>query len=272
MTLFASAANIQIASSTKLPETCRDDYLLPGVHAARSESEETMPIISPDSGYLTVINLFATDMPDKQDRLLGAMREIVDAAAYPGWISSTVHSGVQELGTANFIQWRSGEDLEARYAGEEFRHRTLPLFIELTTWMKLLQTQVAFTQRHSSLGDTTDISPDRNDYTVIEVFGVAPEDQNDLVAALGQEQAWLLETPGYRSHSVLYGNRAQGFDGPFVVTYSQWADKESYDTFRSLPEDEQPGDRQKTQARLDSLSTSSEWNSYRVVHTRSAGQ
>lgn len=231
-----------------------------------------MPIISPDSGYLTVINLFSTDAPEKQDRLIGAMREIVDAAAYDGWISSTVHSGQDKFGTANYIQWRSGEDLETRYAGEEFKHRTIPLFTEMTTSIKLLQTEVAFTQRHPSRGDVTEISPKRDDYTVLEVLGVAAEDQADLIATLGQGQDWLVETPGYRSHSVLRGIGARGFDGSFAVVYSQWDDKKSYDTFRALPEDQQPGDRQKTQARLDSLVTSYEWNSYRVIHTRSVGQ
>jgi heme-degrading monooxygenase HmoA len=231
-----------------------------------------MPIISPDSGYLTVVNLFSTDAAHKQDSLLDAMREVVDAAAYPGWVSSTVHSGIQSPGTANYIQWRSGEDLQARYAGEEFRHRTLPLFRELTTSIKLLQNEVAYTQRHPSQGDVTEISPNRSDYTVIEMFGVAPEDRADLVAALGQGQDWLLEIPGYRSHSVLHGDQAQGVDGPFVVTYSQWADQASYDAFRVLPEDEQPGDRQKTRSRVESLATSWEWNTYRVVHTRSAEQ
>lgn len=229
-----------------------------------------MPIISTD--HLTVINLFSTDARDKQDRLLGAMREIVDAAAYPGWISSTVHSGQDKLGTANFIQWRNGEDLAARYAGEEFKHRTLPLFTEITTSIKLLQTEVAFTQRHPSLGGTTEISPERGDYTVIELLGVAAQDQDDLVATLGRAQDWLLETPGYRSHSVLRGLRARGVDGAFVATYSQWDDKESYDAFRVLPEDKQPEGRQQTQAQLDSLVISTEWNTYRVVHTRSAGE
>jgi heme-degrading monooxygenase HmoA len=203
------------------------------------------------------------------------MREIVDAAAYPGWISSTVHAGVypERPGTANFIQWRSGEDLEKRYAGEEFRHRTLPLFTELTSWIKLLQTHVKFTQRAAGYGsDETVVSPDRNDLTVIEIFGVRPEDQDDLVQALGPGQDWLLQTPGYRSHIVLAGNRAQGFDGSFVVVYSQWADKAAYDAFRAVPEAAQHGDRQKTNARLESLATSREWNAYRAIHTRSAGQ
>src|SRR3982074_3000711 len=231
-----------------------------------------MPVISPDSGYLTVINLFTTDTPGNQDRLLAEMREIVDAAAYPGWISSTVHSGQDKLGTANFIQWRGRDDLEARYAGEVFKHRTLPLFHEITTSIKLLQTEVAFTQRRPSLGDATEISPERDDYTVIEVFGVEPEDQDDLVAALGPSQDWLLETPGYRSHSVLRGLGARYLDGAFVVTYAQWDSKEACDTFRALPEDEHSGGRQKTQAQLDSLVTWSEWNSYRIHHTRSPPQ
>ncbi|WP_433325231.1 antibiotic biosynthesis monooxygenase family protein [Spirillospora sp. CA-294931] len=229
-----------------------------------------MPTISVDSGYLTVLNLFTTDAPQKQDRLLAAMREIVDTAAFEGWISSTVHSGQDRLGTANFIQWRSGKDLDRRYEGDEFKHRTVPLFDEITTSMKLLRTEVASTQRHPSLGDTTEISPDRDDYTVIEFFGMDPENQERVIAALGQQE-WLLDTPGYRSHSVLRGLDAHtGFDGPFAVSYSQWDDKESYDTFRELPETEWPADRKKTQELLDALVTARDWNSYRVVHTRSA--
>jgi heme-degrading monooxygenase HmoA len=231
-----------------------------------------MPIISAGEPVLTVINLFSTDSQAKQDLLLSEMRKIVDTAAFPGWISSTVHSGRDHPGTANFIQWRSGEDLEARYAGDEFRHRTVPLFTEQTRWMKLLRTEVAFTQQHPSLGGITEISPRRDDYTVIELFGVRGERRDDLVTALGPEQDWLLQTPGYRSHSVMRGLGARGHEGAFAVMYSQWDSKEAYDTFRSLPETAQPAARRAAKARLDSLVTSSDWNSYRVVHTRSAPQ
>lgn len=75
-----------------------------------------MPKIAADGKNLTVLNLFSTDSAERQDSLLAAMREIVDSAAYEGWKSSTVHSGQTKFGTANFIQWRSTEDLEARYA------------------------------------------------------------------------------------------------------------------------------------------------------------
>lgn len=225
-----------------------------------------MPTIS--SGYLTVLNLFTTDASEKQDRLIGEMRKIVDAAAYPGWVSSTVHSGVDKHGTANFIQWRSGEDLEARYAGEEFRHRTLPVFTQLTDSIRLLQTEVAFTQSHPSLGASTQIVPDRGDYTVIEVHNVAEQDQDELVRALGAGQTWLQGTAGYRSHTVLRGLRGQGVVGSFVATYSQWASKEAFDAYRQLPYEKQPEARQKIQARLDALITRTDWNTYRVEHSR----
>lgn len=245
-----------------------------------------MPTISTETDYLTVLNLFGTDSMHKQERLLGAMREIVDTAAYPGWISSTVHSGRDKYGTANFIQWRSAGDLEARYQGEEFRHHTIPLFTEITTSLNLLQTKVAFTFQHSALKGTTEISPERDDYTVIEVLGVASDEQSELISALEQSQEWLPETPGFRSYSVLRGLRARGVGhgagvtltqaGPadygFVVTYGQWASKESYDAFRTLPVDQYPPARQKLQGRLDTLLTSNESNSYQVVHSRSAAQ
>lgn len=231
-----------------------------------------MPSISTEDRYLTVLNIFTTDAPEKQDMLLNEMRAIVDTADFPGWISSTVHSGQDKLGTANFIQWRSKADLELRYAGEKFKHATIPLFSEISTSMILLQTEVVFTQRHPVLGAATEVSPKRDDYTVIEFFGVAEENQADLVDTLGPGQDWLLEAPGYRSHSVLRGVGARFVDGDFVVVYSQWDDKQSYDAFRTEPESEQSGDRIKTHARLQSLATSYRWNTYRVVHTRSAGQ
>ena len=243
-----------------------------------------MPFINPENGYLTVINLFKTDTPERVDRLVSEMRAIVDTAAFPGWISSTVHRGQEKLGTANFIQWGGKQDLESRYAGDEFKHRTVPVFREITTFVRLMQTEVELSQRHPALGDVTEISPNRDDYTVIELLGVAPADQNDLIAALGAAHEWLVDVPGYRSQSVLRGVRSRGPEGSggdltaigtdndFVVVYSQWDGKEPYDAFRTLAEDKQPAARRKTQDKRNSLTTATDWNTYRVVHTRSASQ
>ena len=231
-----------------------------------------MPRISEEGRHLTVLNMFKTDTREKQDALLTEMRAIVDTADFPGWMSSTVHSGQNTPGTANFIQWRSREDLEVRYQGEKFRHATIPLFGEISTEMKLLQTYCEFTQRAPSLGDVIEISPSRDDLTVIEFFGVADEDQSSLVDALGPGQDYLKETPGYRSHAVLRGVGSRYYEGSFVVVYAQWDGPEAYDRFRNQPEAEQSDPRKKTQARLAELATLYEWNTYRVVHTRSAAQ
>ena len=107
--------------------------------------------------------------------------------------------------------------------------------------------------------------------TRIEVVGTTPENLDELVDALGAGQEWLSEVPGYRSHTVLRGLAARGLDGAFAVTYSQWDGKAAYDAFRALPDAERSAAAQKSQARLDSVATGRDWNSYRVVHTRSAG-
>jgi heme-degrading monooxygenase HmoA len=243
-----------------------------------------MAFINPEDGYLTVINLFKTDTSERVDRLVNEMRAVVDAAAFPGWVSSTVHRGQEKLGTANFIQWRGKQDLESRYGGDEFKHRTVPVFREITTFIRLMQTEVELSQRHPAQGDVTEISPSRADYTVIEILGVEPTDQDDLIAVLGAAHDWLVDVPGYFSQSVLRGIRSRGPEGSggdltaigtdndFVAVYAQWDGKKSYDAFRTLAEDKQPAARRKTQDKRNSLTTAADWNTYRVVHTRSAPQ
>lgn len=243
-----------------------------------------MPFIDPEGGYLTVINLFKTDTAERVDRLVGEMRAIVDTADYPGWISSTVHRGLAEPGTANFIQWRGKQDLESRYAGDEFKHRTVPVFHEITTFIRLLQTEVEASQRHPALGAVTEISPARDDYTVIEILGVAPADQDELISTLGAAHQWLVDVPGYRSQSLLRGIRARGVQGggggltgvgeerDFVVVYSQWDGPEAFDAFRTRPAADQPAVRRRSLEKRNSLTTTTAWNTYRVVHTRSSAQ
>jgi len=240
-----------------------------------------MPFIDPRNGYLTVINLFETNTPERVDLLVNEMRAIVDTAAFPGWISSTVHRGQEKMGTLNFIQWRGKQDLESRYAGDEFKHRTVPVFQEVTTFMRLMQTEVELSQRHPGYGDATEISPTRDDYTVVEILGVQPADQEELIAVLGSAHDWLVDVPGYRSQSVLRGIKSRGpgntgelaaigTDSDFVVAYSQWESKESFDACLALAGAGQPAARRRTDDKRAALITAVSRNTYRVVHTRSA--
>jgi hypothetical protein len=224
-----------------------------------------MPSISPEDGYLTLFNIFETATAENQQRVLDAMRDIVDGATYPGWISSTVHTAEDHPGTANYIQWRSLADIEARYAGEKFTKKTVPLFRQLSTSVQLLKTELVFAQCHPDVGTVAEISPARDDYTVIDVLEVAPANQKALLDTLAQPEEWRFAAPGYRSHAYF-----RVLEGTAVVSYSQWAGKESCDRFRGLPEDELPVEIQKARIRARSMVTSRTSNTYRVWHSRSA--
>ncbi|MFD8742165.1 antibiotic biosynthesis monooxygenase family protein [Streptomyces sp. NPDC059616] len=224
-----------------------------------------MPLIQPDDGHLTVFNLFETDTVPLQENVLDAMRDIIDNADYPGWISSTLHAGVDEPGTVNYIQWRSAADLQARYEGQKFQRRTVPLFHKLARTVRLLKTELAFTQHHPSLDGGIEISPQRDDYTVLIVLDTKPEDQRELLDTLTEPDEWIKTVPGYRSHTYF-----RGVDGTFVVNYAQWESKELYDAFHTLPEEKRPAGIRNGRNRARSLVTGRQANTYRVTHSRSA--
>ncbi|TCK22081.1 antibiotic biosynthesis monooxygenase family protein [Pseudonocardia endophytica] len=225
-----------------------------------------MAHLSVEDGHLTVLNLFGAQTTAGQDRLIEVMTGIIDTADYPGWVSSTLHAGQDERGTANYIQWRSREDLEERYAGATFRHETVPEFRELSTFIRLLQTEVVFSQQNPTTTlEPVELTPDRGDHTVIVLLTVDPTDQTELVDTLAKPDGWLTTVPGYRSHSYL-----RGLDGTFLVNYAQWESKETYDAFHHLPENERPVDVRRGREIAGGLVTDRWSNTYRVVHTRSA--
>ena len=226
-----------------------------------------MPFVSTDEGNLVVFNLFEANSVAAQDGLLDAMRDIIDHADYPGWLGSTLHAAVDRPGTANYVQWRSWTDLEERYRGGKFLHSTTPQFEQLATSYQLIKTEVVYTQRHPKLGDVTEISPDRDDFTVIIVFGVAPENQAVLVDLLAQPDEWQATVPGYRSHAIL-----RGVEGKHVLMYAQWDSKETYDAAHEMPDDDRPRDVRERRGRAHQLVTSYDINTYRVVHARTAPQ
>jgi heme-degrading monooxygenase HmoA len=222
-----------------------------------------MPIIKPENGSLTVFNLFNTTDYEKQSTLLDAMKGIIANANYPGWRSSTLHAGVAKPCAANYIQWRSVEDLQERYEGENFAHNTVPYFTDLTTSVYLLKTEVVSVQRKH--GDNrTEITPDGDDFTVIVLMGCDKKDQSDLVTLLEKPDDWMRQVPGYRSHSIL-----RGLDGDMVVNYAQWDSAAAYEAFHTMPEEQRPVHDREMRARGKALLTSRESNTYEVVFSRS---
>ncbi|MFB6872844.1 antibiotic biosynthesis monooxygenase family protein [Streptomyces sp. NPDC056323] len=222
-----------------------------------------MPIIEPENGSLTVFNLFNTTDSEKQKTLLDAMRGIIANANYPGWRSSTLHAGVARPCAANYIQWRSIDDLKERYDGENFKHNTVPYFTDLTTSVHLLKTEVVSVQTKDG-GSLTEIGPDRDDFTVIVLMGCDPKHQSELVSMFEKPDSWMQQVPGYRSHSIL-----RALDGDMVVNYAQWDDAASYEAFHTMPEEQRPTHDRQMRARGKSLLTSRESNTYEVVFSQS---
>ncbi|QIS18476.1 antibiotic biosynthesis monooxygenase family protein [Nocardia terpenica] len=241
-----------------------------------------MPFIDLNSGNLIVVNMFKTDSSDKRDRLLEATNAIVDSADYPGWVSSTVHLGQDKLATLNLIQWKSIEALQEWYAGEIFKHHDMSVYLEMTTLARLLQSEVALIQQHPATdSNVVEISPDRDDFTTVEILDVEQRSQRKLIDAISAGHEWLIETPGYRSQSVLRGvlsrsaNAVRGFqtvetDRSFLIIYSQWASKDDFDAFRTTPEHKKSPVQRAMEIKRNALTASSDWNTYTVVNANSA--
>ncbi len=148
-----------------------------------------------------------------------------------------------------------------------------PVFGEITT---LDPADAERGRPHADLGrprGKIEIGPDRDDYTVFTLFPVTPEGQDEAVDALGPGQAFLADVPGFRAHVVLKGLRARGLEGSFVISYSQWDSKEAFEVYRDQAPEEQADARKAAVARVRAVVTGEPYlNTYRVVHTRSAGE
>ncbi len=79
---------------------------------------------------------------------------------------------------------------------------------------------------------TPHITPDANLTTLINVFSVAPEDRDRLVALLKEgTDVWISKVPGFVSSS-LHVSR----DGRRVVIYGQWRSADGIAAMRQRPE------------------------------------
>ena len=78
----------------------------------------------------------------------------------------------------------------------------------------------------------TYISAEKHVYTLINVFTVAPERQDDLVNMLVETTEKLVKhIPGFVSASF-----HKSLDGTRVVNYAQWENKEAFERILQNPE------------------------------------
>lgn len=78
----------------------------------------------------------------------------------------------------------------------------------------------------------TTITTQNNLATLINVFTVAPENQQALLDLLAQAtREVMIKQPGF-----IWANFHKSIDGTRVVNYAQWASKESFEAMLRNPE------------------------------------
>lgn len=77
----------------------------------------------------------------------------------------------------------------------------------------------------------TTISTDSEVMTMINVFTVDPENQQELIDVLAEATAVMLEQPGFVS-----ANLHRSTDQRRVINYVQWRSKDDYDAMLTNPQ------------------------------------
>ena len=78
----------------------------------------------------------------------------------------------------------------------------------------------------------TTISPEEEIYTLINVFTVAPEKQQQLVETLIETtEGWVKPHPGFLAATI-----HKSLDETRVANYAQWRNKEAFDRSMSDPQ------------------------------------
>ncbi|MGE0310655.1 MAG: putative quinol monooxygenase [Lautropia sp.] len=96
---------------------------------------------------------------------------------------------------------------------------------------------------------TPQISTTASLTTLINVFSVAPEDRDQLVALLKEgTDAWISKVPGFVSSSMHVSR-----DGRRVVIYGQWRSADGIAAMRQHPEMPAYVERIKALAQMDAM-------------------
>jgi heme-degrading monooxygenase HmoA len=90
--------------------------------AAVSDTDLATPkaIITVEAPVFTLINVFEV-APERQSELIEILERATDELIrhFPGFISASIHRGLDGIHVSNYVQWRSKEDFERMFADSE---------------------------------------------------------------------------------------------------------------------------------------------------------
>lgn len=75
------------------------------------------------------------------------------------------------------------------------------------------------------------IQPEKKELTLINVFAVSPEKQQQLLDLLVEASQTMKQLPGFIS-----ANLHKSHDGKYVVNYAQWRSQRDYDAMQHNPQ------------------------------------
>lgn len=75
------------------------------------------------------------------------------------------------------------------------------------------------------------IEPGRDVFTLVNVFAVQPDRQQQLIDLLAEASETMKEIPGFVSATL-----HRSYDGKYVVNYAQWRSREDFDAMQRNPQ------------------------------------
>ncbi|MDI3390359.1 antibiotic biosynthesis monooxygenase [Streptomyces sp. B-S-A8] len=189
-----------------------------------------MSSIRVEDGYFTLFNIFHTDGPQGQRRLMDQWRGLPPAHTQPGLVSGNFHPSTDGRSVVNYAQWESKDAYDAFRAESATRQR----FGEAQTFSRMdsVPCEVVHTWQ-----PVVELSVDKPWFTVAVVVRSEPRHQARVVREMTHDDPALGETPGYVNHAV-----HRGLSGEHVVKYAQWQDEDSFKAFLDRPQEPSPLD------------------------------
>ncbi|MGH8909154.1 MAG: antibiotic biosynthesis monooxygenase family protein [Egibacteraceae bacterium] len=184
-------------------------------------------MISAGAPLLTRINVF-TVAPENQQRLLEILQHDTDETfrRLPGLVSLSLHRSLDGTKVANYVQ-------RERLAPSEtvrFDPSVLPHFKAVTALATVEPGEYKVESVHHTRSATSMITADAPLMTLINVFTVAPENQQRLLKILQEATELISRLPGFIS-----ANLHRGLDGAKVANYAQWESRTAFEAFLADP-------------------------------------
>jgi quinol monooxygenase YgiN len=201
-----------------------------------------MTNISSEKDIYVLINVFTVD-PDKQQQLVDTLIETTEVwlKSLPGFISARIHKSLDRTRVVNYsyAQRNNKEAFDRLTSDPQIRAR-MGLAVQLgkpdghfyTVERTITGPVPSGNVEGEEKNSLTNIPPEKDLYTLINVFTVDPDKQQQLVDTLIETtEGWVKSLPGFISASI-----HKSLDGARVVNYAQWKDKEAFDQFASDPQ------------------------------------